>query len=213
MTNFDSPPFLIFEGIPVSFSGTFAARVSEKFKLPSLVAIKKKDIIQGSARGFDRADLYKFFENYRDIFISFGGHRNAVGFKMKDHYLKDLKDTWKKLKIHDTTAECLSDPMTVDLDRLTVPVMEELQLLKPFGPGNQPVIFKSFPVECLRITRYEAGRVVSWIRQGSKMFEARFPKGFRMPSRLLSISYCPVLKKSGNLYLIWLDIKNYSETF
>ncbi|MCM8788904.1 MAG: DHH family phosphoesterase [Candidatus Omnitrophica bacterium] len=209
----ESPPFLIFEGIPASFSGTFAARISERFQLPSLVAIKNGDLIQGSARGFDKTDLYEFFDGCRDIFLTFGGHRNAVGFKIKSDFLKDLKGAWGRLKLQNYSGRGLTDKARIDFEALTISVMRALELLKPFGPGNPPVVFTSFPVGCLKITRYEANKTIAWVKQGDKMLEAHFPRKFRMPSRSLSITYTPVVRKSGDFYAVWLNIKDYSEIF
>lgn len=207
-----SPPFIIFDNIPVSFSGTFAARMSEKFQLPSLVAIKQRDIIQGSARSFDRLDIYEFFDKYRDLFISFGGHRNAVGFKMKEKFLGELKEVWKKLSLGNKPVNQIQDIYEINFEMLTIPVLEQLQLLRPFGPGNPPVVFKSFPVQCIKITRREKSKIIAWVKQRNKIFEARFPSNFKMPDNFLSIYYRPVLQKSGNLYTVWLDVVDYSIT-
>ncbi|MGC8805672.1 MAG: DHH family phosphoesterase, partial [Candidatus Ratteibacteria bacterium] len=53
LKNPEGPLFLIFENIPVSFTGTFAARMSDKFQMPALAAIRRGNILQGSARGYD----------------------------------------------------------------------------------------------------------------------------------------------------------------
>ncbi|HOK79288.1 MAG TPA: DHH family phosphoesterase [bacterium] len=213
LKNPEGPPFLIFENMPVSFSGTFAARISEKFQLPALVAIRHGNTLQGSARGYDRIDLYDFFKNFEDIFISFGGHRNAVGFKMKIDFLNELKHAWRQLKLHDISSNQAVKPLEVNFEILTISTFEVIQQLKPFGPGNPPVLFTSYPVECLKITRCMNNKTIAWVEQGNRMFEAHFSKGFRMPKGSISITYVPHLRKSEGLYIPWLDIKSYSETF
>lgn len=204
-------PFFIFEKIPVSFSGMLAARISEKFEKPALVGIKHSEILQGSARSYDKINLYDFFKYYGDLFISFGGHKNAVGFRMKTKFLSELKNIWTNLKIQDFpyTEEC--ETLNIELDMIDVTLMENLQSMMPFGYGNPCIFFKSSPVHCLKITRQEKNKVVAWIKQNGKIFEAHFPKGFKTPSRPLSIVYFPVIKTSGNLYVIWLDVRDWSE--
>ncbi|MCM8825736.1 MAG: DHH family phosphoesterase, partial [Candidatus Omnitrophica bacterium] len=193
----ENPPFLIFEDVPASFAGTFATRISERFQLPSLVGIKKGNVIQGSARGFNRIDLYEYFYSYRDIFLSFGGHKNAVGFKIKTGLLKELKNIWEGLKMQNHLGGQTDGTIRIALEDLTIPAMRALQLLKPFGPGNPPVVFTSFPVSCVKITRHENDKTIAWVKQGARIFEARFSKKFEIPSRMLSITYTPILQKSG----------------
>ncbi len=206
-------PMFIFENVPVSFSGTFAARISEKFQMPALVAIRQGEIIQGSARGFDRINLYDFFYQTRDIFISFGGHKNAVGFKMKSSNLMELKKLWNSIKIEKTRRSEPTEPVEINLGNLTIPLLENLQLLKPFGPGNPPVVFKSSDVECIKITRYQKNETVVWVKQNRCLFEAHFSEKFKMPSRPVTITYTPVLCRSGDLYITWLNVRDYSEIF
>ncbi|HPP66421.1 MAG TPA: DHH family phosphoesterase [bacterium] len=211
--NIEELPLFVFENIPVSFSGTFAARISEQFQMPALVAIKHNDIIQGSARGFDSINLYEFFYQMRDIFSSFGGHPNAIGFKMKSSNLPELKKLWKNIKIGEKSSPSVTKPVDIKLNDITIPLLKNLQMLRPFGPGNPQVTFKSYGVECVKITRYQKTCAIAWIKQNNCLFEAHFPAKFTIPSRLLSISYTPVLQKSGDLYIAWLDIKDYSEIF
>lgn len=213
LKNPECPLFLLFENIPASFSGTFAARTSEKFQLPALVAIKNGDFLQGSARSYDRADLYELFNNFKDYFISFGGHKNAVGFKMKVDFLNELKHAWKQLRLCSISSKQSVKPLEADFEALTIPVFENIQQLKPFGPGNPPVLFISNPVECLKITGCKGKKTIAWVKQGNKMFEVHFSKGFKMPGGPISITYVPHLRKSEGLYIPWLDVKNYSTTF
>lgn len=209
----EGPPMFMFENIPVSFSGTFAARISAMFQMPALAAIKQGDIVQGSARGFDSINLYDFFYQIRDIFISFGGHKNAIGFKMKSSNISELKKLWKNIKFEKTSTTSQIKPVKINFDNLTIPLLESLQLLKPFGPGNPPVIFTSCGVECIKITRYKKNETVAWVKQNNCLFEAHFPEKFKIPSRAISISYTPVLHPSDDLYIAWLSVKNYSEIF
>ncbi|MCM8758966.1 MAG: DHH family phosphoesterase [Candidatus Omnitrophica bacterium] len=210
--NMNEPIFAIFEGIPCSFSGPVAARLSERVHAPAMVGIRKGEIIQGSARGYDNTDLYEFFRNHKYLFLSFGGHKNAVGFKLNSCLIKELQSVWKEIKVNSCKKKASSnDPIKVDFDTLTVPFIEALELLKPYGPGNPRVLFTTSNVQCLKITRYQQDKIVAWVKQNDKIFEAHFPKNFKMPSRLFSITFTPLAKKSNGFYVIWLDVKDCSE--
>jgi len=199
-------PIFLFENIPASFSGTFAAKISEKFQMPALVAIRHGDLIQGSARSFNRINLYDFFNQIRDIFISFGGHRDAIGFKMKSSNMSELKKFWREMKIEKPRISNEIKPIHMDFENITIPFLKDLQLLKPFGYGNPPVFFTTSGVECVKITRYQKNETVVWVKQNNCLFEAHFTGTFKMPSKPLSICYSPVLHKSGDLFITWLDV-------
>lgn len=204
-------PFVLFEDIPVSFSGLIASRLAEQTASPALAAIKTRDFIQGSARSFGRADLFSFFSGNKDLFMSFGGHRNAVGFKTGHKKLNELQQYWKTIKTQKKkpVQQKICD---ISLDNLTIDLIREFQLLKPFGQGNPEVLFRTDGVKLTGMCKQEKKKSVVWVRHNGQLFEAHFNENMKdLLNKEISIVFSPKIKKAGkDLYITWLDVKSYS---
>ncbi|MCL5674192.1 MAG: DHH family phosphoesterase [Candidatus Omnitrophica bacterium] len=203
--------FSILHDIPVSFSGIIASRAAEKCQKPSFVGIVSDNVIQGSARGFNMVNLHDFFSKEKNIFLSFGGHKNAVGFKFRKENTDKIKKLWESMEIKEKNVAKSRKIYDIPIEKLEIDFIKELQLLKPFGEGHPEIFLRSQPVKITKIARKEKKQWITWIKQGNSLFEAHFPDSKPLPDSEISIIYIPRIKKLHNdFFLIWLDIKNYT---
>jgi len=96
---------IIFEGEkdwPVSLIGPVASKICKDFKKPVFLYSKKEDISQGAIRtppGINGIESLKWCGRW---LVSFGGHPQAGGFKIKNENLNEFKNClieyFKKLK-------------------------------------------------------------------------------------------------------------------
>lgn len=122
--------------------GIVASRLTEMYYRPAIVLSydPENGIAKGSARSIEGFDMFASLSECRDYLPHFGGHPMAAGLTMN---LKDVGTVHKHLI---TIAEKTMNPedwerkLTVDLpvsiDEISVPAIEELGKMAPFGVGN-----------------------------------------------------------------------------
>ncbi len=73
--------------------GIIAARLLERFGLPTIVVSTSSDEFTGSGRCNDNFNLVAFMANFQDLFERFGGHQNAIGFSIRPENYTQLINT------------------------------------------------------------------------------------------------------------------------
>jgi len=201
-------PLVVLGDIPASFSGTIASRLCEDCGRPALALIQRGTIIQGSARSAGMVDLYRFFNRKKELFLSFGGHASAVGIRFERKFLGDVEKYWRTLE-YERPKLGTSVIHELPLDALTVDLLREISLLKPFGPGNPEILLKSDAI-CVKKTRQERGKTVAWVKKNDVLFEAHFPESMRISEgRPISIVFSyRVRKVAEDLFLVVLNIRD-----
>ena len=119
--------------------GIAAAKIAETYHRPTILLTDSDDSIKGSARSIEKIDLYKALSEVNEYFISYGGHKQAAGVRLKKENLDDFVNAF------DTYMQSLDEDAFVknyyyDLDMTGVKVdiafLDELSKLEPFGMGN-----------------------------------------------------------------------------
>jgi single-stranded-DNA-specific exonuclease len=130
------------EGWNAGVIGIVASRLVERYYRPTIVLTidTEKGLAKGSARSIEGFDMFRNLSDCRDILPHFGGHPMAAGLTMKLSNVDELRS-----RLHVIANEVLTDadyvPITnVDIEVLlpdiTLPVIEEMSLLAPFGVSN-----------------------------------------------------------------------------
>jgi single-stranded-DNA-specific exonuclease len=198
--------FLIFENFPESLCGIIASRLTEKFNLPFFIASKKGNIIKGSARAPDDFDLYTEMKRIKDKFLSFGGHKTAIGFKFSIENEKEIKEYWKSIKVKNENIDEYFD-IVFDIKDIKPEIFEYLNLLKPYGKGNNPPIFLCRDVLIKEIKKGEEQKY--WAKKGDAIFECVFSTCKKIEEGIKDIYYTPEIKEIDGYYKISLKIKNF----
>jgi single-stranded-DNA-specific exonuclease len=116
--------------------GVVAARFQEETGLPTLLwGGCDGGVARGSARGPEGVHLVKLMDQVADQLHGHGGHAQAAGFHFERALAADLGEALRE------AAQALPEPappsLTVDLEvqpnELDLPVMDEMNLLQPFG--------------------------------------------------------------------------------
>lgn len=125
--------------------GLIAGKLNEKYHRPVLVGTKKEGIVKGSARsitGFNITNALSKCEKYLD---RYGGHELAAGFTVKDGMDEQFSKCIHKIAKKEITADMLIKDLHIDLlvssESVNRELIDELDILKPFGYGNtKPLI-------------------------------------------------------------------------
>lgn len=133
--------------------GIMASHVIETFWKPTIVIghLKyddKRGIDRGSGRSIDGFNLFSAMNPIRTDMTSFGGHPMACGLSIKPDKIKKLRNDLEK---RSSKVKELNPTITPDLEltpnQLTFHLLQQLQVLEPFGVGNEA------PQICVRFDR------------------------------------------------------------
>jgi single-stranded-DNA-specific exonuclease len=133
--------------------GIVASRLVERFHRPAVVLGEDPETgsAQGSGRSIPAFHLLEALESMPDLFVQFGGHRQAVGVTLPTGRVGEFRE-----RLNARAAECLSDDdltpvleidAMVELADLTDAAVAEILSLAPFGFGNPPPVLALFDAE------------------------------------------------------------------
>jgi single-stranded-DNA-specific exonuclease len=125
--------------------GIVAARLVESFHRPVVLISIRDGAGKGSGRSIPGFNLYAGLKACADCLDTFGGHGMAAGLKIAPGRIPELKERFEKLvQITTTAADFVSD-LCIDLDlalaEISPRLVDEIERLMPFGPGNPEPLF------------------------------------------------------------------------
>lgn len=127
--------------------GIAASRLVNTFDRPVILLKydKETQMLKGSARSIPAFDLFKNGMQMRELFIQFGGHSQAAGMTFEYSNLENIQSQFntmifQQLKPSDFKAE-INITQSIELDELSEELVENIQLLAPFGMKNPKPVF------------------------------------------------------------------------
>ena len=114
--------------------GLVAGSVARNTNKPTIIMTNNKDKLKGSARSDGQLDLMEFFDDFKNSFTSFGGHKMACGIEIK---VEDFTifNNYVQTKMKDYVFEEKSDYLNISLADLNVEDFIQLKKYYPFGQG------------------------------------------------------------------------------
>ena len=134
-----------------SLAGIVAGRIREKYYRPTFVLTNAEDGVKGSGRSIDAYHMYEELNRCKHLLTRFGGHKLAAGLSL----LKENLEKFRALLNENATLteEDLIPKISIDmqlpLTYIDEQLIEQLELLEPFGKGNQKPIFVEKDLEIL----------------------------------------------------------------
>lgn len=122
-----------------SLAGIIAGRLREHFQKPSIVLTKGEEGVKGSGRSIEQYHMFKELTKVKDLLLKFGGHPMAAGLSMKEEDIeafRQLLNVNAELKEEDFIPKIWID-LAMPLEYVSEKLVGELQLLEPFGQGNE----------------------------------------------------------------------------
>ena len=127
-----------------SIAGIIAGKVREKYGKPAFVLTKGDgDFLKGSGRSIEAYSMYEKLVEAKDLMLGFGGHPLAAGLSLKEENLEEFR---KQLNARSglTDADFVPKVMIdviLPIDFLTQNFIKQLDILEPFGKGNEKPVF------------------------------------------------------------------------
>ncbi|WP_285905520.1 single-stranded-DNA-specific exonuclease RecJ [Pseudodesulfovibrio pelocollis] len=132
--------------------GIVASRVVERYYRPTLMLCSREDtgLLKGSGRSISEFDLHESLKSVSPLLAGFGGHKQAAGLSLDPANLDALRQGFNEAVIAKLGPEPLTPTLKLDrqlpFGEITNTLLNELELLQPFGLGNPEPVFASAPV-------------------------------------------------------------------
>lgn len=127
--------------------GIVASKMVDTFKAPAIIFTDSEHpgVIKASCRSAGTLDIFSLLKKNEHLFIKFGGHKAAAGLSMKKENLREFIENMNKLlknipAIERTRMEFYD--LEINAGEINPQLMRDLDLLEPFGMGNEKPIFK-----------------------------------------------------------------------
>ncbi|MBA9088276.1 single-stranded-DNA-specific exonuclease [Fontibacillus solani] len=174
------------EGWNVGVVGIVASKILERYYRPTLVLGIDSDTGQckGSARSIPGFDIYEALNHCSSLLEHFGGHPSAAGMSLHRDQLEQFDQRLNAFASGLLLPEHLIPTMTADLEcslqEITLPIIEQLEGLAPFGMDNPSprLLIRGAKLLELRQMGKDGKHLKLTLEQHGKMIEAlAFGKG------------------------------------
>lgn len=133
------------EGFHRGVVGITAARLVERYNLPTLVIGLEGEFGHGSGRAPEGFPLYRAIAKASHLLEKFGGHDAAAGLTVRAERISALREAFDA-----ACAELMAAPLPhevmvdarIDGAGYALPAAYELKLLEPMGEGNPEPVFE-----------------------------------------------------------------------
>ncbi|MCB2297225.1 single-stranded-DNA-specific exonuclease RecJ [Clostridium tagluense] len=136
-----------------SIAGIVAGRVRETFNVPTIILTSGKESPKGSARSIEEYNLFEELIKCEELLLKFGGHPMAAGLSIKEENIEKLR--LKLNSICKLTDEDIIPKVRIDermpLNKINYGIIEELELLEPYGKGNSSPLLAEKNIPVLKI--------------------------------------------------------------
>ena len=127
--------------------GIVASRLKEAFSRPVIVFGYDDGRAYGSGRSIPEFSLIDCLEECREFFLTYGGHKYAVGCTLMMDRLPAFRDAVALVAVERITDEDMRRKVRIDADLgfadITPSFLEHLALLGPFGVDNPRPVFRT----------------------------------------------------------------------
>lgn len=126
-----------------SLAGIVAGRVKEQYNKPTIILTKSEEGVKGSARSIEEYNMFEGLLSCKELLDKFGGHPMAAGLSLQEDKVDELRIALNnkcELTDEDLTRKIMIDS-SLPLEYLNLHLIEELNVLEPFGKGNSKPVF------------------------------------------------------------------------
>jgi single-stranded-DNA-specific exonuclease len=133
--------------------GIAASRLVERFHRPAIVLgiDPEEGLAQGSGRSIPPFHLLQALESMPDLFVRFGGHRQAVGLSLPIARVDEFRERLNACAAAQLGPEDFRPHLEIDapieFGEATDESIAEVMRLAPFGSGNPAPLFAAFRAE------------------------------------------------------------------
>lgn len=210
------------EGWHAGVVGIVASRIVDRFHRPAIVLSLDSNEGSGSGRSIAGFHLASALAAMGDLLESSGGHEMAAGLRLKRSNFEAFRASFAAYARDAIAPEALSGELRIDaeaaLSEITLPFVEQLQSLAPFGPGNPRPLLCCRNVELasdVNVVGRTGEHLQLRLRQGSAMIKGIAFKFGAMANELrrgmrLDLAFSPTLNTYNGNRSAEIEVKDIS---
>jgi len=199
--------------------GIVAARMVDKFNLPTAILAKANDgIFRGSIRSNNKLKVNLALDECKNLLIAHGGYSAAAGFSIKEDNIHILSEQLNQIAIREFKNIDLSKSIRpeayISLKDINKDFYTQLSLLGPFGMMNHLPIFWTRKCKVLDIYMLKGGHSKMILNDGTSSLEAiQWNSSMRLNKYdCIDIAFYIEInkwKKANSIQLNIIDIKQH----
>lgn len=129
---------------PGGVIGIVAGRLAERYNRPAvLITTPPNESGRGSARSIEGCNITAAIAAHREMLHAFGGHPMAAGLSIDSERIPEFRRALSRTILEMCGKVAQKAALRVDgyvpLSDLSLDLVEEVERLAPFGPGNPPL--------------------------------------------------------------------------
>ena len=157
--------------------GIVASKLAETYYTPALVLSTADGVAHGSGRSIPGFSLLEALESCHDVFLKYGGHKQAAGVTLEASRIPELRRRLTDYADGRLQPGDLIPRLRIDaplgLREISMDVLEGLSRLGPFGAGNPKPVFRAGPIDLVSAPKRLKERHLSLlVRQDGRSFRA-----------------------------------------
>ncbi|PJJ31027.1 single-stranded-DNA-specific exonuclease RecJ [Lacrimispora celerecrescens] len=203
-----------------SLAGIIAGRLREYFQKPAFVLTDGEECVKGSGRSIETYHMFDALVEVKELLLKFGGHPMAAGLSLLKEHVDEFRkclNEQARLTEEDFIRKVWID-VPMPLEYIDEPLIDELELLEPFGQGNEKPLFaqKGLYIRSVRILGKNRNVVKFSLAtdQGTPMDAMLFADGDSFleelgDSRVLDVIYYPAVNEYNGNKNLQIVIRNY----
>lgn len=136
-----------------SIAGIIAGRVREVYHRPVFVLTDSEQGVKGSGRSIEAYPMYEKLSECKELLNKFGGHKMAAGLSLEAEKIEQFR---QKINVNCKLSEKdLHETIHIDvpmpIDYPTINLLQEFELLAPFGKENERPVFADRDISIRRM--------------------------------------------------------------
>ncbi|MEG2172166.1 MAG: single-stranded-DNA-specific exonuclease RecJ [Desulfovibrionaceae bacterium] len=205
--------------------GIVASRIVDEFYKPTLILCDDAHNIKGSGRSVNEFDLHAGLSDIADVFLTYGGHKQAAGMRLDAQRLEELRQRFEASVCTAIGSAPLAPTVMLDgtLDfaqASDLVFLQELELLQPFGAGNAEPVFASPPLLVKNRRVFGRGREHLSLElldesTGISLHAKAWRQAATMPESLqgtrIRLAYAPRIDKYNGISNVDIRIKDWKK--
>lgn len=159
--------------------GIVASRITETYLRPAILIGMNGDSGRGSARSVKGIHLLDLIRQCGHHLERFGGHANAAGLEIRRTSVAAFRAELETVagnvyeELGENAGAVIDVDIEVELSELSLPLIDEIGMLAPFGQENPSPVFVSHGVRCAgepRVVGATGRHLACHLRQGDTVF-------------------------------------------
>lgn len=157
--------------------GLVAGRLCQQYYRPTVALSRQGELAHGSLRSIPGVNIHRCLQACDDLLLRYGGHEQAAGVTLEAAKLDAFLARLEAAVAESAKAECFVPTQVydarVELGEITRELVEQLQLLRPFGFGNPAplLLARDARVERKRACGAAGAHLQLTLRQGGAVLD------------------------------------------